>query len=77
MKSINLKTKIAFVTIAFACFVTILGGVHVFADEKTDTGSGLSGQSYNQFIQKQFLDGAADAGWRKEKDAASTTPRPC
>lgn len=32
------------------------------ADEKTDTGSGLSGQSYNQFIQKKFIDGAADAG---------------
>ena len=37
MRRINLKAKIAYVTIILLCFVTLIGGVHVFADENSDT----------------------------------------
>lgn len=36
MKKIKLKNKIAYVTIILLCFVTLIGGVHVFADEASD-----------------------------------------
>ena len=37
MIRINLKAKIAFVAMILLCFVTLIGGVHVFADEASDT----------------------------------------
>lgn len=57
MRRINLKAKIAFVAMILLCFVTLIGGVHVFADETSDTKQENLVQNIDGIVDSEGKDG--------------------